>query len=100
MTFQDGAGRRSAAHRPQRAEQVVVRVRGGQPAGNLAVPEDPLGLVVFAHGSVVVPGATHLFAEPGALERVAELARDWLVARLPSVPDRRGDADMHGGADR
>jgi pimeloyl-ACP methyl ester carboxylesterase len=27
----------------------------------------------------VVPGATHLFEEPGALERVAELAREWFV---------------------
>ena len=25
----------------------------------------------------VVPGATHLFEEPGALDRVAELAIDW-----------------------
>lgn len=25
----------------------------------------------------VVPGATHLFEEPGALERMADLARDW-----------------------
>ena len=30
----------------------------------------------------VVPGATHLFEEPGALERVAELARDWFVRHL------------------
>lgn len=28
---------------------------------------------------VVVPGATHLFEEPGALETVARLATDWLV---------------------
>ncbi len=28
---------------------------------------------------VVVPGATHLFEEPGALERVAALAADWFV---------------------
>jgi putative phosphoribosyl transferase len=28
---------------------------------------------------VIVPGATHLFEEPGALERVAELARDWFL---------------------
>ncbi len=27
----------------------------------------------------IVPGATHLFEEPGALERVAELAGDWFV---------------------
>jgi putative phosphoribosyl transferase len=30
----------------------------------------------------VVPGATHLFEEPGALERVAELASWWLVEHL------------------
>jgi putative phosphoribosyl transferase len=27
----------------------------------------------------IVPGATHLFEEPGALEQVARLARDWFV---------------------
>jgi putative phosphoribosyl transferase len=26
---------------------------------------------------VIIPGATHLFEEPGALEQVARLARDW-----------------------
>jgi putative phosphoribosyl transferase len=30
----------------------------------------------------VVPGASHLFEEPGTLDRVAELARDWFVERL------------------
>ncbi|RDI60455.1 phosphoribosyltransferase family protein [Nocardia pseudobrasiliensis] len=30
----------------------------------------------------VVPGATHLFAEPGALEQVAALARGWFLAHL------------------
>jgi putative phosphoribosyl transferase len=30
----------------------------------------------------IVPGASHLFEEPGALERVAELARDWLASYL------------------
>ena len=31
---------------------------------------------------VVVPGATHLFEEPGALEEVASLARDWFLRHL------------------
>jgi putative phosphoribosyl transferase len=31
---------------------------------------------------VVVPGATHLFEEPGTLERVAELARNWFLKYL------------------
>jgi putative phosphoribosyl transferase len=30
----------------------------------------------------VVPGATHLFEEPGTLERVAQLARDWFLRYL------------------
>lgn len=31
---------------------------------------------------VIVPGATHLFEEPGALEEVARLARDWFSEYL------------------
>ena len=30
----------------------------------------------------LVPGATHLFEEPGALETVARLARDWFLEHL------------------
>jgi putative phosphoribosyl transferase len=30
----------------------------------------------------VVPGASHLFEEPGALDRVASLARDWFVTHF------------------
>lgn len=30
----------------------------------------------------IVPGATHLFEEPGKLEAVAELAREWFVRHL------------------
>lgn len=31
----------------------------------------------------IVPGATHLFDEPGTLEAVAELATDWFVQHFP-----------------
>jgi putative phosphoribosyl transferase len=31
---------------------------------------------------VIVPKATHLFAEPGALEEVARLAREWFESNL------------------
>jgi putative phosphoribosyl transferase len=34
------------------------------------------------HEVAVVPGATHLFEEPGTLETAARLARDWFVAHL------------------
>jgi pimeloyl-ACP methyl ester carboxylesterase len=40
---------------------------------------------------VIVPGATHLFEEPGALDHVAGLARDWfehyLAAEAPLTKD-------------
>jgi putative phosphoribosyl transferase len=35
----------------------------------------------------VVPGATHLFEEPGALEEVSKLALEWFRRQL--VPMRR-----------
>lgn len=35
------------------------------------------------HRLTVVPGATHLFEEPGALDVVARLARDWFKAHFP-----------------
>ncbi len=34
------------------------------------------------HRVVVVPGATHLFEEPGALEQVGDLAAQWFVDHL------------------
>lgn len=34
----------------------------------------------------VVPGATHLFEEPGALRQVADLAAEWFLAHLPPAP--------------
>lgn len=38
------------------------------------------------HRLTVVPGATHLFAEPGALSEVTTLARDWFLAHLGPRP--------------
>src|SRR5690606_10835294 len=73
--------------------------RGGRPdlaRPRLAAVEAPTLLVVGSRDEVVlrlneeaqremrcenrlsvVPGATHLFEEPGALDQVAKLARDW-----------------------
>ena len=36
-------------------------------------------LTLKEKGLVIIPGATHLFEEPGTLERVAEVARDWFL---------------------
>jgi putative phosphoribosyl transferase len=34
---------------------------------------------------VLVPGATHLFEEPGTLATAAQLARDWFLEHLPAA---------------
>jgi putative phosphoribosyl transferase len=42
----------------------------------------------------VVPGATHLFEEPGTLARAGELARDWFILHLgPARQEPRGEVD-------
>lgn len=40
----------------------------------------------------IVPGATHLFEEPGALEQVASLARDWFQIHLSTQSHAKGAA--------
>lgn len=35
----------------------------------------------------IVPGATHLFEEPGTLEQVADLAINWFVGHLHNAPN-------------
>lgn len=50
-------------------------------------PAELVDLVSCEHELAVIPGATHLFEEAGALERVGELATGWLVTHLtPSAP--------------
>jgi hypothetical protein len=44
----------------------------------------------------IFPGASHLFDDPGTLEHVAQLARDWFAAHLTQVP---GSASRRTGAD-
>jgi putative phosphoribosyl transferase len=97
-----GAALVAAAERPSLIEAVVSR--GGRP--DLAGPalsrvKSPTLLIVGGDDHTVirlnqkamgelrcekqlaiVPGATHLFEEPGALEEVAKLAGSWFQARL------------------
>ncbi len=102
-----GAALVAAAERPQVVGAVVSR--GGRPdLAGPALPRvtAPTLLIVGGYdqpvigmnreamaqmtGEVqleIVPGATHLFEEPGTLEAVAELARNWFLQHLGS-PNR------------
>jgi putative phosphoribosyl transferase len=99
-----GAGAALAAAADPRVKVGAVVSRGGRPdlAGEwLRRVHAPTLLIVGGRDDVVlelnrraqaampagceltvVPGATHLFEEPGALERVAVLARDWFLDHL------------------
>ena len=101
-----GAALIAAADRPREIAAVVSR--GGRPdlaGASLARVIAPTLLIIggldqpviqmnrdamkYMPGEVkleIVPGATHLFEQPGALERVAETAGDWFVQYLrPAV---------------
>lgn len=105
-----GAALVAAAQDPDRIKAVVSR--GGRPdlAGDdLERVEAPTLLIVGGEDDVVIdlnrmafqqlqgekkleiiPGATHLFEEPGTLEKVAVLAADWFQRFL--VPTQRHEA--------
>lgn len=99
-----GAGAALAAAADPRVNVRAVVSRGGRPdlAGEaLTTVYAPTLLLVGGRDDVVIelnrraqamipgrcelaviPGATHLFEEPGTLEQVAELARDWFIEHM------------------
>jgi len=100
------AALQTAARKPQGIAAIVSR--GGRPDlafDHLYLVQSPTLLIVGGKDEeviplnelayqklrcpkemVIVPGATHLFEETGALEKVAELARDWFLRYfLPSA---------------
>ena len=99
----------AAAARPSEIGAVVSR--GGRPdlaLADLGRVQAPTLLIVGGRDSAViemnreafehlqtekrlaiVPEATHLFEEPGALEQVAHLARDWFAGHLSQFRDVR-----------
>ncbi|MEX0704096.1 MAG: alpha/beta family hydrolase [Planctomycetales bacterium] len=92
----------AAASRPTRVQAVVSR--GGRPdlagdalpmvqattllivGGNdepvIELNEAAAARLAAKHQLVIVPGATHLFEEPGTLEEVARLAAEWFSEHL------------------
>jgi len=100
-----GAALVAAARRPAVVRAVVSR--GGRPdLAGAALPsvqaptllivgeQDPEVLALnrqaqqalrCANELEIIPGATHLFEEPGALDKVAQLACDWFLRKLRQI---------------
>ena len=60
----------------------TLLIVGGADWQVLELNEEAARLLSCEHELAVVPGATHLFEEHGALERVADLAGHWFLAHL------------------
>lgn len=66
-----------------RVKAPTLLIVGGDDAGVIELNEQARdALVNCTRELVLVPGATHLFEEPGTLEQVARLAADWFVRHL------------------
>jgi len=79
----------SRGGRPDLARDDLPAVRaptllivGGDDDVVLQLNEQALRLLSCPKELVVIPGATHLFEEPGALEEVARLAQEWFGRHL------------------
>jgi pimeloyl-ACP methyl ester carboxylesterase len=66
----------------RRVEAPTLLVVGGHDYGVIELNEAALAELRCAKELAVVPGATHLFEEPGTLEEVARLAAAWFVRHL------------------
>ncbi|MDQ3058524.1 MAG: dienelactone hydrolase family protein [Pseudomonadota bacterium] len=60
----------------------TLLIVGGADEGVIDLNEQAFGHLHCAKELAIVPGATHLFEERGALERVAELAAAWFTTHL------------------
>jgi putative phosphoribosyl transferase len=88
----------SRGGRPDLAGSALPRVRaptllivGGEDFTVIDLNREALEQLRCEKRLVIIPGATHLFEEPGALDEVARLAREWLERYLtPAEVSTRG----------
>jgi putative phosphoribosyl transferase len=79
----------SRGGRPDLASARLAAVRaptrlivGGRDTAVLDLNREAAARFVCRHDVIVIPGATHLFEEPGTLDAAAAHARDWFVEHL------------------
>ena len=66
----------------QRVKSPTLLIVGGDDLPVIDINRDALKQLHCEKKLVIVPGATHLFEEPGKLEEVARLAADWFARYL------------------
>ncbi len=87
----------SRGGRPDLAGEALAGVRaptllivGGNDVPVIEMNRDALERIACRESKlVIVPGATHLFEEPGTLEEVSRLAAEWLIEHFAPSPQKR-----------
>lgn len=76
----------------RRVQAATLLVVGGDDYAVVGMNRQALTELRCQAETAIVPGATHLFEEPGTLEQVATLAADWFASHLgrPTVVNRGG----------
>jgi len=90
----------SRGGRPDLASHAALRkvkaptllIVGGDDAGVIELNEQAYAALGCVKHLAIVPGATHLFEEPGTLEEVARLAAEWFTRHLApaAAPTQKG----------
>jgi dienelactone hydrolase len=83
----------SRGGRPDLADSVLSQVQaptllivGGNDDPVIAMNQSALAKLQTEKQLKIIPGATHLFEEPGTLEQVSQLASQWFEQYLSSTP--------------
>jgi putative phosphoribosyl transferase len=77
----------------EKLQAPTLLIVGGADYGVIELNEEALRRIRVPKALEIVPGASHLFPEPGALEEVIRLAADWFARHL-------GDARSGTSAER
>ncbi len=73
----------------EQVQAPTLLIVGGLDFGVIELNESARDALVQSERElVIVPGATHLFEEPGTLDEVARLAGQWFIRHLASIPTR------------
>lgn len=75
-------GRPDLAEKLEKVKAPTLLIVGGNDSPVIRLNEDAMESMNCFKRLEIVPGATHLFEEPGCLERAATLARTWFTGYL------------------
>ena len=78
-----------AAESLERVTAPTLLMVGGEDAPVIPLNEEAYTRLRCQKALRIIPGASHLFEEPGALERVAGMASEWFVNHLQPLLQRR-----------